>query len=626
MDWTDQQIDIILSPPATRMLVEAGPGTGKTAVACGRIAWLLEEEGLLANEIWLITFTRTAVAELRNRIGSFLQNPKASNSIRIATIDSHAWAIQSGFNQDASLAGGYEKNIRQVIDLVRRHEGVFDYLSRLRHLVIDEAQDVIGSRMELLMEIIHALPDECGVTVFCDGAQAIYGFAEDEDQDPACCLSGTLPSNVRQFMGDSFSETVLTENHRMKDDTLRELSEKGRKLLLSADDNASDVYRGLKKLVKETNHGKLKPFGNRMGTCADGSDDIFLLFRRRAGALMASSYFGTAPHRLRMSGLPKCIPDWIARIFWDHRESEIGRDDFDGLWKERIHAEQHEAMAQAWEKLVRLAGKSDTRVSMEQLATRLSGSSIPDEMVMPDFGLSGPLLGTIHGAKGRESDTVCIYLPPSPSEETDAESLMEEARVLFVGATRARKKLMVGTENGGYIRTLGDGGRTYAPLLYRINASCAMVEFGHDGDIHPEGLVGKKLFNEESALQAQERLSGLSGSTSKATAKLVPHNTGWGTSWHYAVYGDRWNLGALFNLSEGVNSDLFEIGRMVDEETGQGRSKPPLELKHLRIFGTRTVAVDPDDPARSSLLYPWSESGFMIAPLLVGYELIYFRR
>ena len=626
MNWVGEQAVIILAAPEARTLVEAGPGTGKTSVACGRVAWLVEQEGILPNQIWLITFTRTAVSEIRNRIGDFLQEPTAAYGIKIATIDSHAWAIQSGFNPEASLIGGYEDNIRQVIDLVKKHDGIFEYLSTLRHLVIDEAQDIIGSRMELLMEIIHALPDECGVTVFCDGAQAIYGFAEDEDHDPACCLSGTLPSNIRQFMGDSFSETALTENHRMKDDTLRELSEKGRKMLLSADDNAPDVYRGLKKLVKETNHGKLGPFGNRMGACANGSDDVFLLFRRRAGALMASSYFGTAPHRLRMSGLPKSIPDWIARIFWDHRESEIGRDDFDGLWKERIHAEPHEAMAQAWEKLVRLAGKSDTRVSVEQLATRLSGSSIPDEMVMPDFGFSGPLLGTIHGAKGRESDTVCIYLSPNPSEETDAESFMEEARVLFVGATRARKKLMVGTENGGYIRTLGDGGRTFAPFLHRKNASCAMVEFGHDGDIHPEGLVGKKLFNEESARQAQERLSGLSGSTSKATANLVRHETGWETTWHYAVYGDRWNLGALFYLSEGVNSNLFEIGSLVDAETGLGRSKPPMELKHLRIFGTRTVAVDPDDPARSALLYPWSESGFMIAPLLVGYELIYFRR
>ena len=55
-----------------------------------------------------------------------------------------------------------------------------EYLESVEHLVVDEAQDIVGIRAELLVvEIIRKLSSSCGVTVFADEAQAIYGFADD---------------------------------------------------------------------------------------------------------------------------------------------------------------------------------------------------------------------------------------------------------------------------------------------------------------------------------------------------------------------------------------------------------------------------------------------------------------
>lgn len=98
-DGPDQsQAAVVQLPQNTRLMVDAGPGTGKTHVACERIASLVNR-GVNANQIWVISFTRTAITEFRNRIAALLTDESDSTSVRIATLDSYAWSIQSGLSQ-----------------------------------------------------------------------------------------------------------------------------------------------------------------------------------------------------------------------------------------------------------------------------------------------------------------------------------------------------------------------------------------------------------------------------------------------------------------------------------------------------------------------------------------------
>src|SRR5690349_16036668 len=45
-DWDGDQLEVIGSAGTRRLIVDAGPGTGKTAVACARIAHLIDVCGL----------------------------------------------------------------------------------------------------------------------------------------------------------------------------------------------------------------------------------------------------------------------------------------------------------------------------------------------------------------------------------------------------------------------------------------------------------------------------------------------------------------------------------------------------------------------------------------------------
>src|SRR5262249_49486696 len=74
-DFDESQRDAITAPATARLLVDAGPGTGKTAVACARVSWLAKTAGVPPSQIWLISFTRTAVQEIRSRLRRLIGDP-----------------------------------------------------------------------------------------------------------------------------------------------------------------------------------------------------------------------------------------------------------------------------------------------------------------------------------------------------------------------------------------------------------------------------------------------------------------------------------------------------------------------------------------------------------------------
>ena len=611
--WTPEQRLVIEAAANERLLVDAGPGTGKTATACARIAWLIMNGGVEASEIWLFSFTRTAVHELRNRISSYLQNPADVAALRIATIDSYAWTIQSGFDNEASLTGTFDDNIRRVIELVKNHEGVFSYLSDLRHLIVDEAQDVIGPRCELLLEIMHAVPREAGISVFSDDAQAIYAFSESGE---ATDVEGTLPENIRKFLSEEFKEHDLSRVHRTRDKKLLQVFRDGRAMIRGRGASGGEQLASVLDLLKKTNHGVLGPYWEDIQQLGPNSSDALLLFRSRGAALAASTYMGTNPHRMRMSGLPTCIHGWVAELLWDWIKPEIDAVDFERLWAERLGDATGEHAKQAWSVLVRTFGRTASRVSVSKLVAKLASSSPTYELTMPDFGSSGPVIGTIHGSKGREAGEVRLFLPKQLGDD-EREGLDEEARVAFVGATRARSTLLVGEANHRSIN-VRQSGRAYAPSKKEASAQ---VEIGRAQDIDAEGLVGRCFYaTPEDACQAQARVMVSRGSTVSALAEMTSENL----DWRYRLAADSLG-GQLCFLSKTVNNDLFFIAKEVGSNVTPPKRWPPSRIKHLRVLGYRTMALSPDNPVRETLHAPWRDSGLIAAPMLLGYSMAYFR-
>ncbi|MCC4601209.1 UvrD-helicase domain-containing protein [Xanthomonas melonis] len=575
--WQD---DPVAEPPAARLIVDAGPGTGKTHAACARVAAMVNS-GIPASRICLVSFTRTAVVEIRSRIARTLEEPGDAASVRVITLDAFAWAVHSGFMKEARLTGSYEDNINVALQLLRKDQDVRDDLARIEHLIVDEAQDIVGPRADLILAMVDGLSPESGITVFADRAQAIYAFAEGEDDSNGTNLLDALTAR-------GFRQMQLTEVHRTSDPNLLAIFTKLRRDLLSG--RKANLEKHVKSEIRRLAHADA---GEVAKLKLDAlPHDALVLMRNRLDVLIASSRAGLLPHRLRLSGMPVCVRGWVAQLLWDYTQRRITRDSFEKRW----HARDIQApfdCAEAWSRCVEVAGDSVHVVDLHSLRKVLARTNPPMQFCTPEFGTAGPILGTIHASKGREAPTVYLYL----QETAAADETGEESRIMFVGATRPRDRLLVGT-------TGGPGGNKMNGRVWRRTGISIEVEVGRPHDIEPSGLVGRTFFaRQEDARVAQEAWA---SQPRRLRLMLRAEST---LGWQFTINDGEQRLGGL---SDRFRGDIEKIAWRLN--------KSITWLAYGRSIGLRTMVVAPDSPHLETMLEPWKSSGFLYAPLLTSFS------
>ncbi len=621
-DWDLEQLEVIIDPPTSWQLVIAGPGAGKSAVACQRIAYLVDE-GVPATRILLVSFTRTAVAELRERIVSYAIAGERARAVRISTIDSHAWTLRIGFDDDplpiALGDGSYDLGIERTVELLRnRQADLCDFMSRIEHLIIDEAQDVMDVRADLVIEMLRCLSEQCGVTILADPAQAIYGFTTDDDDDakrgpPLLFRLQTesprplLPRNLKQI-------------HRIKEAAsgLVDLFLRTRKEIESVDGEDGPLVRVQKTIrdlcgqdVGATSYENLADFLTHVR-----DESMLVLFRRRADVLFASSYCSQAgvEHRLRMSHVQTVVRPWLGWLLGETTQALIGRTDFDKLWESRAAIEGRpfvgEQRDESWSVLQRLAaGGRATTIDLVHLRAIVSRARPPVELCYPELGTTGPILGTIHASKGREADTVVLVMPPREGG-TDSSEVFEEARVYYVGATRARKLLVAAGNNGTRVSYLATRRiyRTLGPMK-------AQLEIGRDGDV--------------------DRVAHLAWSNSQKIQRALAASTGGVAPLKaHAASEDDYSLRLILEqksddgitrvlevgqLSRSFRYDLGQLWSRVDIDQNL---RPAETIPHLHLVAVTTIGLTEEE--RGALRAPFSQSGLALAPVVKGFPIVQF--
>jgi hypothetical protein len=616
LDWDDEQKAVIRAAAAARLLVDAGPGTGKTAVACSRVAWLINKFLVSPANILVVSFTRTAVAEIRQRLAAYIGDEARAASVRIATLDSEAWRLNQGFSgEEANLLGGYDANIAHVTELLRGgSEELEEYLRRFRHLVFDEAQDLTGIRATLALELVRRVPATCGVTVFADPGQAIYGFTQEE---------GHAREHFQGFLetlsgagGAPFERKILSRIHRTDSPQLVRVFRDTRPLLARGDAAGHELLR--KALLREAAGTPPAPDDLR------GCGGHLLLRRYRRDVLRLSQELAEAgvPHRLRMSGTPVCAHPWIGWLLAPLRLRHLDRAGLGNLWDDREMERLFpgEEPDRAFRLLWGLAPGDAGRINIERLRELLARGRPPVEVCATECGAKGPVLGTIHASKGREADDVVLALPPAPGEDDDAG---EETRVLYVGATRPRKRLVVHDADGSRAYRL-ESGRLWCVLKPQAGKPYlrASVEIGLDGDIDRAAGVQPPLAGSAAEAEASQRL--LAASAGELCAVSAHCNK----EWKYDAY--RLDLADhpgcwIGQFRKRVQDDLLQVRRWFGEHF-KTKVRTPWRIDRLHLFAVRTVAIADDDPVRRTLHEPFRSSGFLLAPVVIGYPVAFFRK
>src|SRR5262249_49173948 len=138
------------------------------------------------------------------------------------------------------------------------------------------------------------------------------------------------------------------------------------------------------------------------------------------------------------------------------------------------------------------------------------------------------IIGTIHASKGREAEEVILALPPLPGEEDD---VAEETRVLYVGATRPKRHLLVHVDPETKAYPLPSGRLWCVRVVPTRKLSLsASVEVGLNGDIDRAAGVQEPLAPSGGEARASQRLLAESASHLRS---VVAHCD---REWEYSAY------------------------------------------------------------------------------------------
>ena len=217
------QDEIIEAEPAERSIVNAGPGTGKTWTLIEKIIHMINEEQAKAENILVLCFSRSAVEVVRNRLSDAAETGRIGyewQDVDVRTFDSFstymlAWVQEN--HQDLLPkhflleAYDYDQRIKVATSIFKKKK---DMLADYEHIIVDEVQDLVGSRAELVLAMLKGLPDDCGFTILGDSCQALYDYMA--EGDPAIMSSEQFYQDIfKSFPGANYY--ALTENHRQGD-------------------------------------------------------------------------------------------------------------------------------------------------------------------------------------------------------------------------------------------------------------------------------------------------------------------------------------------------------------------------------------------------------------------------
>ena len=192
---SERQLEIIRDDSSKYIVVTAGPGSGKTRVLVHKLASLLLLEDVKHEQFLMLTFSRAAAIEFKQRLRGLIGN--AANFVEIKTFHSYCFDLLGkigNLRESENIVKDAGKLIKSgEVDLGRITKSV---------LVIDEAQDMDEHEYQLVESLMERNEDMRIIAVG-DDDQNIYQFR------------GSDSKYLRKFITEHEAKRYsLTDNYR----------------------------------------------------------------------------------------------------------------------------------------------------------------------------------------------------------------------------------------------------------------------------------------------------------------------------------------------------------------------------------------------------------------------------
>lgn len=424
---SDRQMEIISDKDSRCIVVAAGPGSGKTRVLVHKLASLLLLEDVKHEQLLMLTFSRAAATEFKQRLMELIGN--AAHFVTIKTFHSYSFDL---LGRIGSLEKAKEV-VKEAAAMIERGEVEPNKLGKTV-LVIDEAQDM-GNNEYRLVKALMSHNEEMRVIAVGDDDQNIYQFR------------GSNSSNMYRLSQEPGSRFIeMTENYRSS-----------RRLV----GFANEFLKGLGCRLKNTPIVSKRDEEGWVSVTYHRSQDMYLPLveelesNERTGTTcvltQTNEEAGILVALLRQHGIKAKLVQSMGNFrFWNMAEVRfflkyMEKHANSPLLSDELWEEAGQATFAAYSGSLSLTYVKRCMELFEQTNKAKYFSDFKEfvfESSVEDFcDTSGAevVVSTIHKAKGREFDDVYMLIAVEEPEKA------RPRRRHYVGMTRARNRLFVHT-------------------------------------------------------------------------------------------------------------------------------------------------------------------------------------
>lgn len=476
--------------PEQKMLVSAGPGTGKTYTLLKRLEFLIQDCNLHIDDIVVLSFSRAAIAEIKQRTLNMIDLNEYSYNILqdvdIRTFDSFATYMLKEVVPELDLSGkDYNTRIELAIDCIKNNPEIFN---DTKHIIVDEIQDLVAVRARLVQTILQY--SNCGFTFLGDPCQAIYEYQVEDTPDEPSSIS------FLKWLNETYKDGLVKINfeHNYRQSTsLAKVGQQVRKGLLSGD-KALQLDRLLQAAESLPNLGNIQDISNRFEF---DSDRKYAVLCRDNGEVLKVSRLlrdQNIKHIVQRPSTQKLMDRWLAQLLGRYSKKFMGFDDFQELVNNLDRESLLSNIEEYWGTLQKIENDYSSSINMDTLFNNLSRNYLM-YTELESVSHSNIVVSSIHRAKGREYDEV-ILLDNGIYERSRWSDDSGEFRTYYVAMTRPKESLYLTSLDPYYRRKVRERW-IFTGMNRKGKPYISNMEIGLEKDVETTSFVDVRLFGSE---------------------------------------------------------------------------------------------------------------------------------
>ncbi len=422
---SDRQREIINDKQSKYIVVAAGPGSGKTRVLVHKLASLLLMEDVKHEQLLMLTFSRAAATEFKQRLIGLIG--PAAHFVEIRTFHSFSFDLlgKTGNLEDS------DNVVLRAAQAIENGEAEQKHINKTV-LVIDEAQDMDQDEYSLVKALMQN-NEEMRVIAVGDDDQNIFQFR------------GANSKYMQAFIDEmQATKYEMTENYRSAQAIVNFSNQFAQKIsrrmktapCISMQNDSGIVqicqYQSENLEIPLVNN-VVQTYNNERACVLTKTNDeaariVGLLVKRGINAKLIQSVDG-----FHFGNLAE-IRYFLKNVGNEQNSPVISEKKWDAAKKRTLEKYRESTCADLLKEFFNIFETTNSTKYRSDLADFVLESNLED---FCGEGKQTVFVSTIHKAKGREFDTVYMMLD---NEHADTD---ERIRKLYVGMTRAKQNLYI---------------------------------------------------------------------------------------------------------------------------------------------------------------------------------------